>query len=71
MTTMYGQAVINSQVVATMLAYFIRQLQNYIKLNLDDIHIIGHSLGAQIAGLAAKEFTNPMIGRITGKKSNF
>jgi len=42
--------------------------QNYLK-SYDDVHLIGHTLGAHVAGVAAyliKQKTGEMIGRITG-----
>lgn len=47
-----------------------RVLDNIVALGLvtpKDIHLIGHSLGAHIAGVCGSSLTSGVIGRITGK----
>ncbi|CAG0921498.1 unnamed protein product [Notodromas monacha] len=65
----YVQSAANSELVGRVLAHFISQLvDNGVKL--DDIHIIGFSLGAQVSGHAANwlkhERNDSLVGRITG-----
>jgi pimeloyl-ACP methyl ester carboxylesterase len=61
----YTQATANTQVVEAEIAILVN---SYVSKNLitsDHVHIIGHSLGAQIAGYAGQR-SNPKLGRITG-----
>lgn len=56
-------------VVGTIIAEFILNLYNIAKIDLDDVHILGHSLGAHVAGVAGETIyqrTGNKIGRITG-----
>ncbi|KAJ8310065.1 hypothetical protein KUTeg_011930 [Tegillarca granosa] len=46
----YNQAVTNTFIVGAEIAYLVNYLHRHYSLNLADVHIIGHSLGAQIAG---------------------
>lgn len=47
-------------------------LENMVKLKVidpSDIHVIGHSLGAHIAGACGDAFKLGKIGRVTGQRS--
>lgn len=46
-------------------AWLLRELVAYKGLNLKDVHLIGHSLGAHVSGLASKHFKT-RVGRISG-----
>ncbi|XP_072141083.1 pancreatic triacylglycerol lipase-like [Dermacentor andersoni] len=60
----YTKATANTRVVGAELALLISTLQNATDASPADFHIIGHSLGAQIAGYAGERIDK--IGRITG-----
>ena len=49
--------------VATLLDY----LAESEGLDLSDVHIAGHSLGAHVAGVAGSKVTAGKVGKITGK----
>ncbi|CAG2101975.1 unnamed protein product [Medioppia subpectinata] len=55
----------NIPTVAQAITKLITELQSKSGLDLDKVHIVGHSLGAHIAGLTGKAF-NGRIGRISG-----
>ncbi|KAM8806085.1 inactive pancreatic lipase-related protein 1-like [Eudromia elegans] len=63
-TCLYTQASNNIRVVGAEIAYFVNVLMNQFGYSADKVHIIGHSLGAHVAGEAGKR--RPGIGRITG-----
>lgn len=52
--------------VGKSIAEFIDFMVTEMDLSLDDVHIIGHSLGAHTAGFAGKYVTTGKVGRITG-----
>ncbi|RWS28300.1 pancreatic triacylglycerol lipase-like protein [Leptotrombidium deliense] len=60
----YPQAVSNARVVGAVIAFFVNYLKETTKITLDSVHIIGHSLGAQVASYAGKRLSK--VGRITG-----
>ncbi|XP_042719656.1 pancreatic triacylglycerol lipase-like [Lagopus leucura] len=60
----YSQASNNVRVVGAEIAYFVNVLIDEYSYSAADVHIIGHSLGAHVAGEAGKR--RPGIGRITG-----
>ncbi|XP_077529371.1 pancreatic triacylglycerol lipase-like [Haemaphysalis longicornis] len=60
----YTKATANTRVVGAELALLVTTLQNSTGASPADFHIIGHSLGAQIAGYAGERLDK--IGRITG-----
>lgn len=66
----YVQAVANSRLASLMVAKFIRELCKEYDYSPKNIWIIGHSIGAHIAGFVGKNFTSneDRIGRITGRK---
>ena len=61
----YFNSAFNTQIVGSMIAYFINTLKS-LGVKLKDIHLVGHSLGAHVCGFAGKSFTNDKIGHITG-----
>ncbi|XP_043836108.1 pancreatic triacylglycerol lipase-like [Dromiciops gliroides] len=63
--TEYTQASHNIRVVGAEVAYLVDALKNKFEYSLDDVHIIGHSLGSHAAGEAGRR-SNGLIGRITG-----
>lgn len=60
----YEQAAGNGFLVGAELAALMTYLRDHAHIKFSDVHIIGHSLGAQVAGLAGHSLTK--IGRITG-----
>lgn len=60
----YTQATANTRVVGALLAKLVKFLQAHGSAKPEDVHIIGHSLGAHIAGYAGERTQN--MGRITG-----
>ncbi|XP_014275627.1 lipase member H [Halyomorpha halys] len=52
--------------VAAVVADFLDNLHRRLGVRLEDIHVLGHSLGAHIAGLAGCKVRTGKIGRITG-----
>ncbi|XP_023228761.1 pancreatic triacylglycerol lipase-like [Centruroides sculpturatus] len=60
----YTQATSNTRVVGAEIALLVETLEEVVGLKRSDVHIIGHSLGAHIAGYAGERL--PGLGRITG-----
>ncbi|XP_021255822.1 pancreatic triacylglycerol lipase-like isoform X2 [Numida meleagris] len=60
----YSQASNNVRVVGAEIAYFVNVLSDQYSYSPANVHIIGHSLGAHVAGEAGRR--RPGIGRITG-----
>lgn len=61
---LYTQATANTRLVGLELAYLIQKLRDEHGLRPEDVHLIGHSLGAHLSAYAAERV--PRIGRITG-----
>ena len=64
--TVYSQPAQNIRVVAKEQQLLVNQLHNEVAVKYEDVHQIGHSLGAQTAGLAGQSLSS-RIGRISGK----
>lgn len=60
----YSQSVANARVVGAHLAEFILFLTTLHGVDIKDVHLIGHSLGAHVAGYAGERLDG--LGRITG-----
>ncbi|KAJ8310502.1 hypothetical protein KUTeg_012367 [Tegillarca granosa] len=60
----YDQAASNTYMVGAELAYLINHMKQHYALNTSGVHIIGHSLGAQVSGHAGQKINK--VGRITG-----
>ena len=65
----YIQATANARIVGAEIANTINWLIRDLNANAKDFHLIGHSLGAHIAGYAGERISN--LGRITGLVSLF
>ncbi|XP_037029466.1 pancreatic triacylglycerol lipase-like [Bradysia coprophila] len=61
---LYTQATANTRLVGLEIAHLITKLRDDHGLKPEDVHLIGHSLGAHTAGYAGERI--PGIGRITG-----
>ncbi|XP_076335858.1 pancreatic triacylglycerol lipase-like isoform X2 [Tachypleus tridentatus] len=62
-TVPFHQAAANARLVGAELALLIRKLQQFKGIKPDNIHIIGHNLGSQVAGYAGERIEK--LGRIT------
>ena len=62
----YIQAVANTRMVARVLELTLKRLNREAGLDLKDVHLIGHSLGAQISGNTGRQLSGK-VGRISGK----
>ena len=63
-TLPYNQATANTRVVGAQIAKLIHTIMNVTRAQPASFHIIGHSLGAHVAGYAGERV--PHLGRITG-----
>ncbi|XP_069316802.1 inactive pancreatic lipase-related protein 1 [Eulemur rufifrons] len=62
--TTYTQAANNVRVVGAQVAQMLKILSTNYSYSLSNVHLIGHSLGAHVAGEAGSR--TPGVGRITG-----
>uniref|UniRef100_A0A2I9LPH1 Phospholipase A1 n=1 Tax=Centruroides hentzi TaxID=88313 RepID=A0A2I9LPH1_9SCOR len=60
----YTQATANARAVGVVISDFIDYIQRRYRVSPSDIHIIGHELGAHVAGYVGEQL--PRLGRITG-----
>lgn len=63
-TTWYFQASANSRTVGVEIALLLEFLSREARISPKDFHLLGHSLGAHIAGYTGQRFKG--LGRITG-----
>lgn len=63
----YISAMRGVQLAGEALAGFIRWL-NRMGVSMNSVHIVGHSLGAHVAGVAGDKLHVKLVGRITGKE---
>lgn len=56
-----------TQQVGTIIAHLIDHLVNNSYVSLEDVHIIGHSLGSHVAGASGAAVATGRVARITGK----
>ncbi|XP_040072156.2 pancreatic lipase-related protein 2 isoform X1 [Ixodes scapularis] len=59
----YETAVVNARIAGAEIAFLVRKLEVAFGANASTMHIIGHSLGAHVAGYAGLNITR--LGRIT------
>ncbi|KAG6455044.1 hypothetical protein O3G_MSEX009019 [Manduca sexta] len=62
----YLESARNTEIVGKCTAQFIDDLVKTHNFNLDKFHLIGFSLGAQIAGFVGNYLTSGLLGRISG-----
>lgn len=70
---LYLDAVPNTPVVGRQLANLVKELHSQFRFNSTKVHVIGHSLGAHVAGFAGaflRMRNHTRLGRITGKNSH-
>ncbi|XP_028128416.1 pancreatic triacylglycerol lipase-like [Diabrotica virgifera virgifera] len=60
----YDQAIANARVVALEIILLIKELQEKFRFNINNIHMVGHGVGAHICGYVG--ITHNTIGKITG-----
>ena len=60
----YGQATANTQIAGAEIARLVKKLVAEHGANVSEFHLIGHSLGAHVAGYAGERLDK--LGRITG-----
>nr|XP_022314804.1 pancreatic triacylglycerol lipase-like [Crassostrea virginica]XP_022314805.1 pancreatic triacylglycerol lipase-like [Crassostrea virginica] len=60
----YPQSAANTRVVGAAVAKFLEMLRNKHGVKMENVHVIGHSLGAQTGGYIGQR--TPNMGRITG-----
>lgn len=65
--TEYISAMRGVQLAGDALAGFIRWLNN-MGVPMSNVHIVGHSLGAHVAGVAGDKLNEKQVSRITGKE---
>lgn len=65
----YNQAAANCRLVGAQIAHLIDVLHKEVGLAYSQVHIIGYSLGAHVAGYAGRQLKNQShpIARITGE----
>ncbi|XP_021955431.1 pancreatic triacylglycerol lipase [Folsomia candida] len=61
---LYTQATANCRLVGMEIAYFVAFLKDEFGVDPSMVHLIGHSLGAHVAGYAGEKISG--LGRITG-----
>lgn len=70
----YTQAVANIRLVGVMTAHLIKMIKDQgVGLQVEKIHVIGHSLGAHLAsyiGTTLRRSFNMRLGRITGTSAS-
>ncbi|PAA59910.1 hypothetical protein BOX15_Mlig034080g1 [Macrostomum lignano] len=66
--TLYNQATSNTRVVGAVVARMLRWLHSRFGVDLDNVHVIGFSLGGHIAGYVGRRLRErgTPLGRITG-----
>jgi surfactin synthase thioesterase subunit len=62
----YATAVQNTRLVGAHIAELIEFLVAQTGVKLEDFHVIGHSLGGQVAGFTGQSITTGKVARITG-----
>ena len=64
----YLQASSDTRVVGAQLAHLVRTYESSLWLHAEDVHCIGHSLGAHLCGYMGKRlnYLGIQMGRITG-----
>ena len=59
------QSAANTKIVGQMIGCVINRLSANLGVDPQNVHLIGHSLGAHVVGFAGKNVTNPNVGHIT------
>jgi len=68
-TILYPVVRLRVTALAKWIAYFLSLLEAEYRISADNVHLVGHSLGAHIAGVVGV-LQGSQLGRITGKITN-
>jgi len=66
----YAAAAKNTRLVGGEVARFLKSMEKFHALSVSKVHVIGFSLGAEVAGFTGKALGPRVLPRITGKYSN-
>lgn len=65
----YAGAKLRAKHIAKDIANVLKKVTYNMTVGVQDLHLVGHSMGAHITGFVGKILIDPMVPRITGKST--